>query len=86
MGANVHLTAELEQFAQGCVASGRFNNVSEVVRSALRLLQEREEHRAAFVTSLEKAIGEGERDGFVEAEVLRHDVLAAVAEVRRRPE
>lgn len=33
MGANVNLTPELERFAQSCVASGRFNNVSEVVRS-----------------------------------------------------
>src|SRR4051794_6853166 len=39
MGTNVHLTPELEQFAQSCVGSGRFNNISEVVRSGLRLLQ-----------------------------------------------
>ena len=45
MGTNVHLTPELEQFAQSCVGSGRFNNVSEVVRSGLRLLQEAEERR-----------------------------------------
>lgn len=40
MGTNVHLTPELERFAQVCVETGRFNNVSEVVRSALRMLQD----------------------------------------------
>jgi len=51
MGTNVTLTPELERFAQACVERGRFNNVSEVVRSALRMLQEAEERRAAFVAS-----------------------------------
>jgi len=49
MGTNVNLTPELERFAQACVESGRFNNVSEVVRSGLRMLQEAEERRATFV-------------------------------------
>ena len=48
MGTNVHLTPELERFAKEVVDEGRYNNVSEVVRSALRLLQEQEERRKAF--------------------------------------
>ncbi len=48
MSTNVHLTPELEAFAKSCVAEGRYNNVSEVVRSSLRLLQEREERRRSF--------------------------------------
>lgn len=39
MATNVHLTPELERFARGLVASGRYNSVSEAVRAALRLLQ-----------------------------------------------
>ena len=84
MGTNVHLTAELERFAQRCVESGRFNNVSEVVRSALRLLQDQEEARAAFVRSLEEAVAEGERDGFVSIDEVERDARAAVDAVRRR--
>lgn len=84
MGTNVHLTPELEQFAQASVASGRFNNVSEVVRAALRLLQEREEARAAFVRTLEESTEEGRRDGFLTAEEVERDVRAAIAEVQRR--
>ena len=86
MGTNVHLTPELEQFAQNCVGSGRFNNVSEVVRSALRLLQETEERRAAFVASLQNAVEEGRRDGFSTAAEVESDVRAAIEGVRARKE
>lgn len=79
MGTNVHLTPELERFAQQCVQSGRYNNVSEVVRSALRLLLEQEEQRRAFVASLEAATDESRRDGFVTAEAVAADVRAAIA-------
>jgi antitoxin ParD1/3/4 len=84
MGTNVHLTPELERFAQACVANGRFNNVSEVVRSGLRLLQEAEERRAAFVASLEAAVEEGKHDGFVSSEDVERDVRAVIEAVRAR--
>ncbi|MGA9868926.1 MAG: type II toxin-antitoxin system ParD family antitoxin [Acetobacteraceae bacterium] len=84
MGTNVHLTTELERFAQHCVETGRFNNVSEVVRSGLRLLQEVEERRTAFVASLEASIEEGRRDGFATLDEVEADVRAAIDEVRAR--
>ena len=84
MGTNVNLTPELEQFAQSCVTSGRFNNVSEVVRSGLRMLQEAEERRAAFVRSLDAAIEEGHRIGFSSAEEVEADVRAVIDEERAR--
>ena len=84
MGTNVSLTPTLERFAQSCVESGRYNNVSEVVRSALRLLQEREEARAIFVRSLEAATQEGQRDGFRTAVDVDAGVRAIIAEVRDR--
>ncbi len=72
MTTNVHLTPELEGFARSCVESGRYNNVSEVLRSALRLLQDQEERRRAFVRSVDEAMEEAERDGFISADqVLR---------------
>ncbi|MBF0140251.1 MAG: type II toxin-antitoxin system ParD family antitoxin [Magnetococcales bacterium] len=74
MATNVHLTPELESFARGCVESGRYNNVSEVVRSALRLLQEGEERKARFNTMLDAVRLEAERNGVHEAA----DVLAEV--------
>ncbi|MBF0342170.1 MAG: type II toxin-antitoxin system ParD family antitoxin [Magnetococcales bacterium] len=63
MATNVHLTPELEHFTRSCVASGRYNNVSEVVRSALRLLQEGEERRNRFNAMLDAGRAETERDG-----------------------
>ena len=39
---NVSLTVELEKYVRRKVASGLYNNASEVVREALRLLVERE--------------------------------------------
>ena len=84
MGTNVHLTPELERFAQACVETGRFNNVSEVVRSALRLLQDAEERKAAFVASLEDAVAEGDRDGFIPSEEVEAEMTAAIETVRSR--
>jgi antitoxin ParD1/3/4 len=63
MATNVSLTPALERFARKCVKSGRYNNVSEVVRSALRLLQEAETRREQFEATLKEAEAEADRDG-----------------------
>jgi antitoxin ParD1/3/4 len=42
---NVSLTPEMEAFIDGRVASGRYRSASEVVRAALRLMQEDERER-----------------------------------------
>ncbi len=44
---NVSLTPELEQFVSAKVGSGRYNSASEVMREALRLLEEHDSARAA---------------------------------------
>jgi antitoxin ParD1/3/4 len=84
MGTNVNLTPELERFAQACVESGRFNNVSEVVRSGLRMLEAAEQRRAAFVASLEAAREEGLRDGFATIEEVEAEASTAIDTVRKR--
>ncbi len=56
---NVHLTDELERLVQNKVQSGRYNSASEVVREALRLLEERDELRAIRKDELRKRIAEG---------------------------
>lgn len=63
MATNVSLTPELERFARECVENGTYNNVSEVMRSALRLLRDREERRREFTAMLKEAEHEAERDG-----------------------
>jgi len=42
---NVSLTPEQQNFIEARVASGRFSSASEVMRHALRLMQEAEERR-----------------------------------------
>ena len=67
MATNVHLTPELERFARECVEGGRYNNVSEVVRSGLRLLQDAEERRIRFNAMLKETESEADRDGTARA-------------------
>ena len=82
MSTNVHLTPALERFARECVAEGRYNNVSEVVRSALRLLQEQEEQRRQFTAMLLEAEAEADRDGTFTVE----EVLAEMDQIIDRPQ
>jgi len=65
MATNVHLTPELEHFARECVEQGRYNNVSEVVRSGLRLLQENEERRQRFLAMLHDVEAEVDHEGTI---------------------
>jgi antitoxin ParD1/3/4 len=44
---NVSLTPELDKFVAGKVESGRYTSASEVVREALRLLEEHDHAREA---------------------------------------
>ena len=44
---NVNLTDHLDTFIEDNVGSGRFSNASEVVREALRLLEQREAEERA---------------------------------------
>ena len=83
MGANVHLTSELERFARECVTEGRYNNVSEVVRQGLRMLQEAQERRRAFTASLHAAEERAEREGWVEAEDALAEMDRVIDELER---
>lgn len=56
---NVHLTPELEQLVQNKVRSGRYNSASEVVREALRLMEQKDELRAIQLHELRSRIDKG---------------------------
>jgi len=74
LATNVHLTPELESFARGCVAGGQYNNMSEVVRAGLRMLQDAEERRRGFNAMLDAVREEAEREGV-------HDLDEVLAEL-----
>jgi antitoxin ParD1/3/4 len=54
---NVSLTPELEKFVAVKVGSGRYTSASEVVREALRLLEEHDRSRASQVAAFNKELG-----------------------------
>jgi antitoxin ParD1/3/4 len=54
---NVSLTPELEEFVSAKVESGRYNSASEVVREALRLLEEYDRARATQFTEFNSELG-----------------------------
>lgn len=56
---NVHLTPELESLVQSKVKTGRYNSASEVVREALRLLEEKDRVRRLQIQELRKKINQG---------------------------
>jgi antitoxin ParD1/3/4 len=55
---NVSLTPELEQFVASKVESGRYTSASEVVREALRLLEEYDRSRTAQMAAFNKELGQ----------------------------
>lgn len=69
---NVSLTPTLEELVQRKVASGLYNSASEVIREALRLLQERDEVGKIRLEILRKEISVG-LGQLERSEVSEHD-------------
>ncbi|MEN9600127.1 MAG: hypothetical protein RL596_2448 [Bacteroidota bacterium] len=59
---SILLGEHFEKFITNEVSSGKYGSASEVVRTALRLLQSEEEKKAALIKALEK----GERSKKIE--------------------
>ncbi|MCU1261416.1 MAG: putative addiction module antidote protein family [Bryobacterales bacterium] len=59
----VNLTDELDRFVLEKVESGRYENASDVVRAALRILEREEQQYQAKLTALRTAIDEGDASG-----------------------
>lgn len=63
-----------EGFIQSIIASGKYNNVSEVVRAALRHLEENEARLAAFCSAID--------EGDVSPDVPDFDQAAFIQELK----
>jgi len=85
---NVSLTPELEQFVQAKVESGRYNSASEVVREALRLLEDHEQARAAqlaeFNQELNRRLASLDRGEVVDASQIRDRLKRKTDSQRKR--
>lgn len=69
---SVTIGPQLDEFVSKLIASGRYGSTSEVVRSALRLLERQENQTAALRTAVEA----GERSG--ESDESLHEIAARV--------
>lgn len=63
MGMNVNLTPQLEALVRSKVASGMYTSASEVVREALRLMDEQGRLRAAKLEQLRDDFRQGFSSG-----------------------
>ena len=63
MGMNVNLTPELETLVRRKVASGMYTSASEVVREALRLMEEQDQMRAVRLDQLRQDVRKGLESG-----------------------
>lgn len=59
MGMNINLTRQLEDLVRRKVESGLYNSASEVVREALRLMEEQDQVKAAKLDQLRRDVREG---------------------------
>ena len=75
---NVSLTPELDQYVAEKVASGRYTSASEVVREALRLLEERDQSReaqlAAFQHQLDQRLESLNQGRHADPATVRHRI------------
>ena len=85
---NVSLTPELENFVETKVNSGRYTSASEVVREALRLLEEQDSARAAqliqFNEELARRLASLDRGEFADPAEVRARLQNESKERRRR--
>jgi antitoxin ParD1/3/4 len=85
---NISLTPELEAFLQSRVRSGRYLSSSEVVREALRLLEQREQEREAALLELKAKLKRGaaqaRRGDLLDGDKV-FDELRELIKERRRP-
>lgn len=81
---NISLTAELRQLVTRKVESGLYSSASEVVREALRLLQERDQLRELRREQLRVAIAKGmaELDAGL-GEELTYNLVADIKQMGR---
>jgi antitoxin ParD1/3/4 len=92
MSTSVALSPHFESFVKEQVNTGRFNNVSEVVRAGLRLLEDQEQAQAQKLQELRAAIQAGAASGsgipadevFARLEEKYANALNAVTQVVKR--
>lgn len=81
---NVSLTDELEQFVDGKVESGLYNNASEVVREGLRLLKESDEIRQRMREQIERGVLDAQAGRLVDGDEAFRRIDARIKKTGRK--
>ena len=81
---NVSLTPELEQFVDGKVESGLYNNASEVIREGLRLLKEHDEIRLKWREQIERGWLQAQAGKVIDGDAVFRTVDARITQRRRK--
>jgi len=63
MPTSIALSPHFEEFIRRQIQSGRYNNVSEVVRAGLRMLEDSEARQAVLREELRQSISDGLKSG-----------------------
>ena len=78
---NVSITDHLAEYVRARVKSGRYNNASEVVREALRRMEEEDQRALRMATP--SAVDVLTDFNAIQTEAIRKRVLEGIAEIKR---
>jgi antitoxin ParD1/3/4 len=79
MPGSYTLGEHFEGFVQKQLASGRYNNASEVLRDALRLMEDRERELAALDAMLAEGVADADAGRVVDADIVLDELEARYA-------
>ncbi|MBV8912816.1 MAG: type II toxin-antitoxin system ParD family antitoxin [Acetobacteraceae bacterium] len=79
MPSSYTLGKHYEAFVKAQLATGRYNNASEVVRDALRLMEERERKLAALDAAIERGIADSEAGRVRDLDEVCDEIEAKIA-------
>ena len=83
---DVTLPPELERFAAEAIAAGRFRDLNELLAAGVDLLKQHEAARAAFVKTLDDAVAEADRDGWLTVEEVHAEMTALIEKLPNPPD
>ncbi len=85
MPTSYTLGKHFESFVQAQLASGRYNNASEVLRDALRLMEDRERRLAALDIAIERGMADIDAGRVTDADAVFDELEAELEALPVRP-
>jgi antitoxin ParD1/3/4 len=86
MPSSYTLGEHFESFVQKQLTSGRYNNASEVLRDALRLMEDRERQLAALDAMLAEGLADADAGRVIDADIVFDELEAKYARMAKSAE